>query len=27
LGVPVERDAPGTPFFLFVFRFPGDPRA
>ena len=27
VGVPVERDAPGTPFFLFVFRFPGDPRA
>ena len=25
LGVPVERDAPGTPFF--VFWFPGDPRA
>ena len=25
VGVPVERDAPGTPFF--VFRFPGDPRA
>ena len=21
VGVPVERDAPGTPFFLFVFRF------
>ena len=26
LGVPVERDAPGT-LFLFVFWFPGDPRA
>ena len=25
VGVPVERDAPGTPFF--VFWFPGDPRA